>query len=251
MNRHTGSAWVIRLVAILLICAIPPGYSKDVEIIPPTAKDPHYTDVGFFDIHICYWPDRPLFYMMLFSTTQFKLLKEVEVFKPNGESLGKLNMARYSVKTIPDNTEKRVFITHLPVEAGAANGVYKARIHLTDGRVFGAEDYVRVERMALPNTELSPPETADNIEIPKELRWGPVAGAQYYKVFIRDKWDDGETIFESKLLTSPSLPLPDGLLKPGGWYAWRVHARDVNEDVKLGDFNHGSLTGDFEFSTAQ
>lgn len=249
MKRFAQFGLSAGLATAGLILAMSPGYTKNIEIIPPSAKDPHYTDVGFFDIHICHWPDRPLFYMMLLSTTQFKLVNEVEVFKPNGALLGKLDMNRFSVKKKPDGIEKRVFITQLPVEAGAADGVYTARIHLTDGRVFGAEDYVHVERMALPNTELSPPDVADGIEIPKELRWGAVAGAQYYKVFIRDKWDEGKTIFESKLLTSPYVSLPEGLLKPGGWYAWRIHARDVNEDVKLGDFNHGSLTGDFEFTT--
>ena len=251
MKRFARFGLSVGLAAAGLIMAISPGYSKSVDIIPPSAKDSHYTDVGFFDIHICHWPDRPLFYMMLLSTTQFSLVKEVEVFKPNGEPLGKLNLNRFSVKKKPDGTEKRVFITHLPVEAGAADGVYTAHIHLTDGRVFGAEDYVRLDRMALPDQELSPPDAADNIGIPKELRWAAVAGARYYKVFIRDKWDDGKTIFESKLLTSPSVALPEGLLKPGGWYAWRIHARDINEDVKLGDFNHGSLTGDFEFATSK
>ncbi len=52
------------------------------------------------------------------------------------------------------------------------------------------------------------------------------------------------------MLTQPRLVLPRGLLKPGGIYAWRVHARDVNENILLGDFNHGSLSAEIQFTTA-
>lgn len=250
MNLRATNARVW-LSAILFITAVHVGYANDGTVIPPSAKDPHYTDVGFFDIHICHWPDRPMFYMLLFSTTHFERLKEVEVFKPNGEILAKLDMTRFSANKNPGKPEKRVFITQLPVSTDATDGWYKARIHLKDDSIYGAEDYVRIARMALPDQEISPPDIAENIEIPTELSWRAVPDALYYKIFIHDKWDDGKKIFESKLLSSPSVSLPAGLLKPSGWYAWRIHARDINEDIKLGDFNHGSLTEYFEFTTAQ
>ncbi|MBI5612529.1 MAG: hypothetical protein HY942_05630 [Gammaproteobacteria bacterium] len=242
--------WTAGLIGCLLVWAAV-GYADDTGVIPPSAKDPHYTDVGFFDIHICHWPDRPMFYMLVFSTTQFERVQEVEVLKPDGEALCKLDLGRYNVKQKTGSPEKRVFITQLPVGAGAADGWYKARIRLTDGRVYGAEDYVRIERMALADKGLSPPDAAENVALPKELRWGAVPTARYYKVFVFDKWDDGKKVFESKLLTEPALSLPDGVLQPGGWYAWRVHGRDINEDIELGDFNHGSLTGEFQFTVAQ
>ena len=45
-----------------------------------------------------------------------------------------------------------------------------------------------------------------------------------------------------------NLALPDDLLEYGGYYSWRVDARDVNEDVRLGDFNMGSLSAWQEFT---
>ncbi len=248
---NIGRHWVAGLIAGFMLCAAPVGRAHDADVIPPSAKDPHYTDVGFFDIHICHWPDRPMFYMLLFSTTQFDRLKEVEVLKPDGTALCKLDLGRYNVRKKPGNPEKRVFITQLPVGAHGADGWYKARIHMADGRVYGAEDFVRVERMALADKELSPPDAAENVIAPKELRWRAVPDARYYKVFIFDKWDDGKKVFESKLVTEPVVSLPGGVLQPGGWYAWRIHARDINEDIELGDFNHGSYTGEFQFTVAQ
>ncbi|MDH4190905.1 MAG: hypothetical protein OEW21_11950 [Betaproteobacteria bacterium] len=40
------------------------------------------------------------------------------------------------------------------------------------------------------------------------------------------------------------------MLQKDGYCAWRVHARDVNEHVLFGDFNHGSLGPQMKFSVA-
>lgn len=40
------------------------------------------------------------------------------------------------------------------------------------------------------------------------------------------------------------------LLRRGGSYTWRVHARDVNEDKDLGDFNLGAMGPVLSFSVA-
>jgi hypothetical protein len=61
-------------------------------------------------------------------------------------------------------------------------------------------------------------------------------------------WEDSKIIHTSKLLNKPEFEMPKNLLQPGGWYKWRVHGRDVNENVILGDFNHGSLSGEFSFT---
>jgi hypothetical protein len=53
------------------------------------------------------------------------------------------------------------------------------------------------------------------------------------------------------MLPKPELKLKPGLLKPGGYYSWRVHARDSNGNVLLGDFNHGSLSTPITFSLAE
>ena len=65
------------------------------DLIAPRADDPHHTEVGFFDIHICNWPGRPLFYMSLFSTTRYSDIKEIEVFYPDGRPLSRMNLAKY------------------------------------------------------------------------------------------------------------------------------------------------------------
>lgn len=69
-----------------------------------------------------------------------------------------------------------------------------------------------------------------------------------YPVFVHDIWEGEALIFRSPRLTENWVKLPAGLLKPGGYYMWRVHARDVDEDIELGDFNDGSLTPYFKFS---
>jgi hypothetical protein len=42
--------------------------------------------------------------------------------------------------------------------------------------------------------------------------------------------------------------LPPGLIEDGGYYSWLIHARDINEDIKLGDFNSGSMSTPVSFS---
>ncbi len=238
----------VRRFTLALVCAGAAVAHAD-PATAPAGKDPHYTAVGFFDIHVCSWPDRPLFFMALFSSAQYDLIKEVEVLTPGGARLLTLDLARYNVLRKPGKPDKHVFISQTPVARDAENGWYNARITTTDGRVFEARDYVRIAELGQPNTGLNPPDRAQNVAVPRELSWAAIPGASHYKVFIRDMWDGGKMIHESKLLTEPRLVLPDGLLKADGWYMWRVHARDINEDVVLGDFNHGSLGREAEFLT--
>ena len=70
-------------------------------------------------------------------------------------------------------------------------------------------------------------------------------------MFIRDQWNDDKLIYTSKLLTKAELQLPPGLIEDGGYYSWLVHARDINEDITLGDFNSGSLSAPVTFSVGQ
>ena len=80
-----------------------------------------------------------------------------------------------------------------------------------------------------------------------KLSWKAVPGAKHYMVFIKDTWEQ-RTIYTSKTLSKPELVLPKDLLKQHSDFTWRVHARDVNENVLLGDFNHGSLNLPITFS---
>ncbi len=187
--------------------------------------------------------------MTLFSTTRFDDIARIEVFRPGGEALGALDINRYRVVKKDGAPEKRVFITSLPAPKGAPDGWYRARITLKNGERHEARDYVMVHTMDMAG-DLQPPAGAAGIPVPAELAWSAVPGAAYYQVFIKDLWEDGKIILSSELVTKPRLTLPPGVIKADGSYAWLVHARDVNNHVLLGDFNHGSLSREIQFSTA-
>lgn len=212
--------------------------------------DTHYIEVGFFDIHVCNWPDRQPFYMALFSTTRYDELVDIEIFDVQGRSLGKLPLDRFRLLKRDGQPEKRVFIDQLSIAPEAADGWFEARIRLRNGSEHKAKDYVIHQLMPLA-AGLEPTDGAEDIPLPQALRWAPVAGAKHYQVFVRDLWDGEKVILESELLNEPHLQIPPGLLKPGGLYEWRVHARDVNEHVLLGDFNNGSLTRWVQFSVSE
>ena len=224
------------------------------DLIEPTG-DPHYTDIGFFDIHVCNWPDRPLFFLTLFSSTFFEHIKRVEIQGINGESIGELDMDKFRMWYVKDKKdkskklEKRAMMKFLEIPEGSKNGWYRAVVTTKDGKQYLGKDYVVMYKMPRA-TGMNPPHDAQDVPMMKELTWNPVPGAKHYRVFINDIWAS-KTIFESPVLQESKLVLPKGLLKPGGLYEWRIHARDVNENILLGDFNHGSLTGKMEFSIAE
>lgn len=185
--------------------------------------------------------------MVLFSTTQFSEVVSVQVRDPKDHLLGNLDMQRFETLKTPQGAEKRVFISHFDVPPKAVNGWYRALIKMRDGKIQKARDLVKVMRMDLPSGYL-PADQAHLVNPPSELRWNAIPGAHFYQVTIRDVWQNGQRIFKSKLLTEPSVSLPPGLLQQGGSYTWKVHARDVNEDKALGDFNHGTLGPNVAFS---
>jgi len=212
--------------------------------------DPHYSTVGFFDIHICNWPERPPFVMLLFSTTEFAKIDRIDVTDPTGRAFHAFNQARFRLIRQQGKPEKRVFINEIDLPEQMVDGWYRARITMRDGAMHSAADFVIVRK--LPWTQIvAPPANAKDLRLPLTLRWRPVPGAQYYRVFVRDLWDDQKIVYESKPLTKTELRVPDGKLLPGGLYRWRVHARDVNEHELLGDFNHGSQNEPAEFAIAQ
>jgi hypothetical protein len=225
-----------------------PAFAAQLTTVT-THDDPHYTERGFFDIHVCNWPNRPLFFMILFSTHEFAALEKVTVYDPRGREVTTIGLARYRLVQQKGKPEKRVFISQWDIADGAENGWYSAQATFTDGRSITARDYVVIESMQRAKN-VSPTPDAEDVPMPRQLSWDPVPGARYYQVFIKDVWEDGKLIHTSKLLAEPRLVLPQGLLNPGGMYTWRIHARDTNENIILGDFNHGSLTGEFAFTTA-
>ncbi|MEJ2106348.1 MAG: hypothetical protein P8X48_03320 [Acidiferrobacteraceae bacterium] len=234
--------------ALLCALAVAPITYADASVA--IGADPHYTRAGFFDMHVCDWTDRPLFFLVVFSTERYAEVKSVDVIRPNGKPLVKMDLSRYRIIKRKNKPEKRAFINKLPLPRDATDGWYSARIALRNGKHYVAKDFVVIYPIP-PATGLTPRNGVENIPVPSVLKWNPVPGAKYYKVYIKDEWEGDRLIYKSKLLTKPRLDLPPGILKPGGLYSWRVHARDVNENVLLGDFNHGSFTGETEFSTAE
>ena len=59
--------------------------------------DSHYTASGFFDVHVCNWPDRAPFYMILYSTMQFNDIKSVEIMNGSDERLADLDLSKFKI----------------------------------------------------------------------------------------------------------------------------------------------------------
>lgn len=239
---------ILSLVVLRLSILLPVFCSYAAEVVPVPDDDPHYTDVGFFDIHVCNWPNQPLFFLALFSSYQYQELAQVEIRTPQGDLVGRLDFNKFRVIRQKGKPLKKAFIKHFDIPTDAVDGWYNARITLKDGRRFAAQDYVVLRKMPLA-TNLVPSDGAEDIANPRSLKWNPIPGAKYYQVFITDNWE-GKVIHMSKLLAETKLDLPRGLLQPGGYYSWRIHARDVQGNVLLGDFNHGSLSRRNSFTVA-
>lgn len=213
------------------------------------AGDPHYTEVGFFDIHVCNWPDQPPFLMALFSTRHFRDIARIDLIAPDETMLGPLDLSRYRPGEDADKAEKRVLMTHYAIPERNSDGWYRARIIMKDGKTYDAKD--RVVKKLLPFVGgHQPPPQSENQAMPTELRWDPVPGAGFYQVYVRDEWESERYLLASKVISDNHLKIPSGLFKPGGSYTWRVHARDINGDPEWGDFNHGSLAREVRFSVA-
>ncbi len=222
------------------------GYLLSGIVHAASEGDPHYTPAGFFDAHVCNWPEEPRFLMALFSTPRFDEIAKVAVFAPDGRPVGNLDLNRFRSFKTKLGQAKRAFIAHLGLPEKPVDGWYRAEVTLKDGSQIEARDYVIHHFMAHPTGTLPAP-GATGVPISTELRWNPIPGAKYYEVFLRDDWA-GTEAFASGLLTEPRFAPPRGLLQPGGEYVWRIHARDGDGNVLLGDFNHGSLSPEMSFA---
>ena len=231
------------LKSLLLMLAL--GGLSPVDAAAP--GDTHYNDAGFFDIHVCNWPGRPPFFMPLFSTARFEEVQNIEILDPAGDLLVELDLKQFRTIKQKSKPHKRVFIKQIDVPPAAVNGWYSARVKLTNGKEYVASDYVILQTLPQAGGQV-PANEEELVRIPEKLSWGPVPGANYYQVFIRDLWDDNKLVHTSKLLTRPELELPPGLLHNGGYYSWIIHSRDTNGHILLGDFNHGSLNKAATFS---
>jgi len=233
----------MRLLAALSAASLWPV----ITTATPDPADRHYNKIGFFDIHVCNWPDQPLFLMPLVSSAHYADIEKVDVFYPDGRQLTALDLSRFRTIESKDAPKKQVFINQLSMPEDAVEGWYSARITLKNGDVYTASDYVVPATLARASGQ-NPGHEQTVTAIPKKLTWNTVPGATYYQVFIRDRWEDDKLIYTSRLLTEPALPLPPGLIEDGGYYSWIIHARDINEDIRLGDFNSGSLSSPVSFT---
>lgn len=218
------------------------------NIVTPPSEDPHYTQAGFFDLHVCNWPDRELFFLAVYSTYQYKDIAKIEVFHVDGKKLGDIKTNKYRIIKKKGSPEKHVFLTHLAISDNPENGWYSALITMKDGKKYRSKDYVVIGSMARA-TGMDPADGDMLSKPPIKLSWNDVKGADHYIVYIKDGWEK-KTIFTSRLIDKSELSVPGKLLEPGGYYTWRIHARDVNGDVLLGDFNLGSLNAATEFGIA-
>lgn len=218
------------------------------DIVPAPKSDPHYSKAGFFDIHVCNWPNRSLFFLALFSSYQYKDIAKIELFTPQGNNFGELSFDKFRLIQDKGKPDKKAFIKHFEIPENSGDGWYSARVTMNDGSRYAAEDYVVLRELERAKNAL-PNDGAEDVALPEKLLWDKVPGAAYYQVFINDNWE-GKLIHQSKMLPAPEYALPKNLLAAGGFYSWRIHARDVNGNVLLGDFNHGSLTKPMTFAVA-
>jgi len=216
----------------------------------PNPEDKHYNKIGFFDVHVCNWPNKPLFLMPLISTAFYDDIEKVDVFYPDGRPLTELDLSRFRTVESKNAPKKQVFINQLGMPDDAVEGWYSARITLKNGEVHTASDYVVLSKLGRAGGQ-NPAHEETVPSPPAKLSWNPVPGANYYQVFIRDQWEDNKLIHTSRLLSEPELPLPPGLIEDDGYYSWLIHARDINEDIELGDFNSGSLSTPMTFTVGQ
>ena len=192
-------------------------------------------------------PDGRLSSCHCFPRPAITEVQSIEVLTPYGELLVELDLERYRTIKGRRKPDKRVFIRQLDVPPDAANGWYTART--STGQWRGTRRTgLRDPAHPAPGSAARCRPRGRTSGIPEKLSWEPVPGANFYQVFIRDLWNEDKLIHTSKLVTRPELELPPGLLQHGGYYSWVVHARDTNNHILLGDFNHGSLNKPVSFS---
>lgn len=241
-NMHPNRFPIKYTICLFLLLLL---LTDRVSISEPS-KDPHYSKVGFFDIHVCNWPERPLFFMALFSTYNYKNISSIQIYSSEDKLIGKLNLKKYRLLIDKNKKQKRVFIKQIDIATNDKSGWYYTKVNLKDGTSHSLKDFVIIDKMGI--SKISKPNISQELkDIPKSFTLDKITGALYYKAFIRDEWDS-KLIYESKLLSDPKVLVPDKLLKKGGYYSIQVHARDTNEHKLLGDFNHGSLTKKIEFT---
>ncbi len=240
---------IISILSILL-CTFP---SQQAFSNNQIHKDWHKDELGFFDIHYCNWPDQKPFLMLVYATHHYKNLDSIKVLTPEGRKLGEINKSTYRylpAKTVKGENipDKKVFITHIPFTKNMTKGTFTAVVTTNSGQRHQYKDEVNMDYIVATAKINYPADKATDIPLAPTLKWDTVENAKYYQFFIKDNWS-GENVYASKTLNQTQFTLPKDILKKDGWYAWKVHAKDMDETIKYGDFNAGSLSETITFTT--
>lgn len=230
--------------SLLLICLSEVNAEKSGII----KNDLHYSDIGFFDIHVCNWPNRNNFFKIVFSSEKYSVIDSMKIYTPENMLLTSMDKSKFITIHRKNKPDKRAYIYDLDVTDKASSGWYNIIVKAKNGKEYQAKDYVLLNRLSRA-TSMHPSDPDKEIKLPITLKWNPVAGTQHYQVFVRDEWT-GKLMYKTKLINKNKVSIPKGKLEPGSFYSWVVHARDVNEHVLLGDFNMGSMSKKAFFSTA-
>ncbi len=237
-------------ISTVLVCTLP---SQQAFASNQIHKDWHKDELGFFDIHYCNWPDRTPFLMLVYATHHYNNLDSIKVLTPEDSELGEINQNTYrylAAKTVNGKNiaDKKVFITQIPFTKNLTKGTFKAVVTTHSGQIHQYKDEVNVDYIIASAKINYPVDKATEITLTPTLKWQPVDQAKYYQIFIKDNWT-GEKVYASKTLNQTQFTLPKEILKKDGWYAWKVHAKDMDETIQYGDFNAGSLSETITFTT--
>ena len=142
LNLHLNI--FLQVLCLSLVSFTTPTFADEAPLLD---QDPHYTAVGFFDMHICNWPDRPRFFKILFSTEKFADITAMEVFDPSGHSVTVLEKNRFMLLKRKNKPEKRVFLVDLDVPDSATTGWYTINVKTADGKQYVAKDYMPLARI--------------------------------------------------------------------------------------------------------
>ncbi len=238
-----------RLKTLIILTSIFTQSTLIAEVSRVVDKDPHYNQIGFFDIHLCNWPERPNFFKVLFSSEKYKQIDSMNIYTPDEKLLISLDKQNFKTMKRKNKPDKRLYMVDIDVPDIASTGWYRIDVKTNTGKVHSAEDYVVMTRLDKV-TEMQPSGEDKEFSIPINLQWTPVPGAQFYQVFVRDAWT-GKMVYQSKLINTNKIKIPDEKLVPGGYYSWAVHARDTNEHILLGDFHMGSISNKIFFNVSE
>lgn len=240
MIKHVAT--LLMLSSVFINSAL---YADEAPIL---INDPHSNALGFFDIHICNWPERPNYFKVLFETEKYQYIDSMSVYTPDDKLLVTLDNTKFLSQKRKYRPEKRFFILDIDVPEFATTGWYSIDVKTKNGQSFKAKDYVIMSRLQRVS-QMTPSGDDVVVRLPVVLQWKTVPGAYYYQVYVRDAWTD-ELVYTSDTTEKNATRIPNNMLEAGGYYYWRVNARDLKGSILLGDFHMGSMSEKAYFNVA-